>query len=295
MRPPATLRGDGASPPPRRDRARAERQRRPQQGGGGSAAQGPSRRYAVGHPRVPVEGRWLAAVLACGPSVALSHRAAAALRGLLPTARARTDVTVRAAKRGSRPGIEVHAGGTLRPADVTRVDGVPCTTVARTLLDLSEVVDDHTLARACERAESLRSFDMLALDDVLVHAGGRRGAPRLRAVIARLGGDPRITRSELEERFLALCGAAGVPAPRVNAWIDLPGGAIEVDFAWPAQQLVVETDGHEAHGTRLAFERDRERDRRLVLAGWRVVRFTWRQVAAAPKEVASTLRALLSA
>jgi predicted transcriptional regulator of viral defense system len=250
--------------------------------------------YAVGHPVLTIEGRWLAAVLACGPDAVLSHRSAAALWDLRPSARTAIDVSTPSRAGRSRAGIDVHRAGALRPADTTRTRGVPCTTVARTLLDLAGVIDRRALGRACERAELLRILDAQGLHDVLARAMGRRGAPVLRAILTgeQLSQPP--TRSELEERFLALCTAAGVPRPRANAWMDLDGAAIEVDFIWPAHGLIAETDGYTTHGTRRAFERDRQRDQRLLLAGWRVVRFTWRQITQEPARVADTLQALLA-
>lgn len=85
-----------------------------------------------------------------------------------------------------------------------------------------------------------------------------------------------------------------MPAPRVNAWIEVPGDGVEVDFSWPQPRLIVETDGHARHGDRHVFEEDRRRDQQLVAAGWRVVRFTWRQVVHDRAEVARVLRRLLS-
>jgi hypothetical protein len=187
----------------------------------------------------------------------------------------------------SRPGIDVHRATGLEPGDLTRVRGVPCTTVARTLVDLAEVIDRRELARACEQAEVLRLFDARALEGALARTTGRHGAPALRDVLALYAGDPH-TRSQLERRFLAPCSAAGIPRPRVNAWIDLDGGGLEADFLWEAQRLIAET-----HGTRRAFERDRRRDQRLALAGWRVVRFTWRQSTLDPDEVARTVTGML--
>jgi very-short-patch-repair endonuclease len=166
--------------------------------------------------------------------------------------------------------------------------------VARTLLDLAEVVDRRALERACDRAEMLRLFDLHAIEDVLERADGRRGAAALRAVLAEDARTTTLTRSELEERFLAVCRSRRLPAPEVNAWIALEeGGGFEADFLFRAQRLDVETDGRHVHDTLRAFEHDRRRDQRLMLAGWRVVRFTWRQVVAEPAVVEATLRALL--
>ncbi|HZA89075.1 MAG TPA: DUF559 domain-containing protein [Solirubrobacterales bacterium] len=156
------------------------------------------------------------------------------------------------------------------------------------------MIDRRALERAYEQAEVLGILNLVAVQDVLARSLGRHGATVLRAIVSDLDAGPSLTRSELEERFLAVCDAAGIPRPRVNAWIPLDGGGVEVDFLWPAQRLAVETDGHRVHGTRQAFERDRRRDRRLLLAGWRVARFTWRQLVRDPEEVAATIRALLA-
>jgi hypothetical protein len=235
----------------------------------------------------------MAAVLACGRGAVLSHRSAAALWGIRPTARSAIDVTAPGRAGRRRAGIEVHAAATLEASDVTRVDAIPCTTVPRTLLDLASVVDRRALERAYERAELLRVLDAAAVEDLLARSPRRHGLAVLRAVV-QAAAPLAVTRSELEERFLCICDAAGIPRPHVNAWVPLDGGGVEVDFLWPAQRLAVETDGHRVHGTRQAFERDRRRDRRLLLEGWRVVRFTWRQLVSDPGEIAATMRALLA-
>jgi predicted transcriptional regulator of viral defense system len=249
--------------------------------------------YAVGHPILGAEGRWCAAVMACGPRAALSHRSAAAHLGIRSDARRTTEVTGPTGKGRGRKGIQVHRSR-LAEADVTTIDGIPCTTVARTLLDLAEVVRRRELERAVDRAEILRVFDLREVEDVLVRAGGRRGAPVLRSVLAELDVGETLTRNRLEELFLAACAAAGVPRPRVNGWIPLEPIGFEADFLWEEQRLIVETDGRATHGTRRAFEEDRERDRRLLLAGWRVARFTWRDVSRNPEAVGAEIAALLA-
>jgi hypothetical protein len=189
--------------------------------------------------------------------------------------------------------MAVHRVRALDLADTTVVDSIPCTTVARTLLDLAEVLKAHRLARACERAEMLQLFDAKEIGATLERAGGRRGAPALRAVVEHMGADAGVAESELEERFLELCSEAGIPRPRVNAWIALHDGEVKVDFLWPHQRLIVETDGCEVHGTRRAFEADRRRDQRLTLAGYRVVRCTWRQLVDEPHRLTATISSLL--
>jgi predicted transcriptional regulator of viral defense system len=246
--------------------------------------------YAVGLAPISVEGVYMAAVLACGPSAALSHRSAAALLGLRPCSRPRVDVTAPGRAGKERKGIDVHRATGLDDRDIANVDGIPCTTVARTLLDLATTIDHNALERAIEQAEKLRIFDLAAVVDVMTRAANRRAAATLEAALSAYTPEPGFTRSELEKRFLALCRAAEVPLPRTN---NVTNGD-EIDFTWPDRRLVVETDSLRHHGTRAAFERDRRRDQQLTTAGWRVVRFTWRQLDEAPADVAATLRSLLA-
>jgi len=247
--------------------------------------------YSVGHSRVTWPGRYMGAVLACGEGAVLSHRSAARLLGLRDSA-GRVDVTV-LGRRVRIAGIDTHQTRTLNPEDVTAVDGIPCTSVARTLLDEAATTDDRGVARMIDRAEQRRIFDLNAIQRVLEHAGGRSGAGRLTRVVAL---DPIPTRSELEERFFAICHRAGLPRPRVNLPIVLDDGGPHVvaDFAWPELHVIVETDGWASHGTRHAFVNDRRRDRRLALADWRVLHFTWHEVAHEPERVAAELGSLLA-
>jgi hypothetical protein len=249
--------------------------------------------YAVGHSVLAVEGRWMAAVLACGVEAVLSHRSAAELWDLVRTARGAIDVTVRRSGQRKRQGIDTHRPRYLDPIDTTVRNGIPCTTVHRTLLDLADVVDRRRAERALEQAEVLRLFDLRALDAVLWRAPTRSGTAVLRSILADNRVGQTITRSVMEERFLALCESGGIPRPLVNAWIDLEGGGVEVDFLWPEQRQIVEVDGYESHGTRWAFRRDRRRDRRLKLAGFDVNRFTWQDLDGDPGEVVQTVGALL--
>jgi Protein of unknown function (DUF559)/Transcriptional regulator, AbiEi antitoxin len=246
--------------------------------------------YAVGLAPLSIEGVYMAAVLACGPNAVLSHRSAGSHLGLRPSHRPIVDVTAPGRTGRSRKGIDVHRATGLEERDVTTVDGIPCTSVARTLLDLSTTLDGTALERAIEQAEKLRIFDLTAVVEVMERAGDRRGGPELREALAAYVPEPAFARSVLEKRFLALCRAAEVPMPRANNVTD----GDEVDFTWPDRRLMVEADSVRHHSTRAAFERDRRRDQRLTAAGWRVVRFTWRQIDEAPAEVTATLRSLLA-
>jgi predicted transcriptional regulator of viral defense system len=242
--------------------------------------------YAVGHRRLTRQGHWMAAVLAAGPEAVLCRRAAAALWDLRRSAQTRIEVST-PHRRRHRPGIEVHRVR-LQPDEMTVIDGIPVTTVARTLLDLAAVLPRPQLERAIERAEALRLAERVSLDALLRRRRGHRGTAALRETLEK-DVHPALTRSELEDRFLNFLGAHDLPRPEVNTLVE----GLEVDFLWRAQGLVVEVDGRETHGTRAAFERDRERDRILQAHGWRVVRITWRQLHEAPDAVAADLARLL--
>jgi hypothetical protein len=251
--------------------------------------------YAVGHDRLTGYGRTMAAVLAYGPRAVASHRTAGGLQGLREDSSPTTDVSLPLQSARSRAGIHAHASPTLRPQDVTKRHGIPCTTVARTLLDLADVVPRRQLERALEQAEIMRVFDLGELHDVLAHANGRRGAGVLRDLLADLDDEPGLTDNDLEDRFLELCRCAGLPRPAVNQWLKVDDGPpIRPDFAWTAERLIVETDGWASHGTRRGFESDRRRDQRARLAGWEAVRFTRRQVLRDPDWVSATTAALLA-
>jgi very-short-patch-repair endonuclease len=223
--------------------------------------------YAVGHEQLRREGRWSAAVLACGPRAVLSHTDAAALWEIRGSSAAVIHVTVPTQNgRIKRKGLRIHRSGRLGADEVTVHERIPTTTVARTLLDLADVLPGQALKRAVDEAEYLRLLDMTSLIAAVQNNPGRRGAKLLKAA----EGPAELTRNEFEQRFLALVKRHGLPRPTVNT----PIAGYETDFAWPAAKLIVETDGFAAHGTRRAFVEDRRRDRRLRLAGYETVRLT---------------------
>jgi hypothetical protein len=245
--------------------------------------------YAVGHARVSVHGRSMAAVLACGTGAVLSHRSAASHWGLRPSARPVSDVTAPGRSRRPRRGIALHLVRDLDPRDRDTEDGIPVTTVARTLLDLAEVVRLPDLERAVEAAERLRLFDLRAVEDTMARNRGRRGLRPLHQALEAYRPLPD-TRLELERRFLDLCREVGLPPPSVNVML----AGLEVDFAWQDARLVVEMDSRTYHMTRAAFERDRIRDASLQLAGYRVLRITHRRLRHERAAVARTIRSLLT-
>ena len=246
--------------------------------------------YAVGHARLRREGHWLAAVLAVGPGAALSHRDAAGLHGLRPANHARIDVST-TGWAGSSVKIAVHRTRSLDAQDTTTVHGIPVTTVARTLVDLAAIVPHDHLAAAIKQAERQRTFDLRAVEAALARTWGRTGPGHraLRKAIAeRAALQGAVTLSSLEDAFLRLLRTAGLPLPATN--VDIEG--FQIDAVWRTQRIAVELDGWQDHGTRQAFERDRERDATLTAAGWRVVRFTYHQITDRPDAVIRTLRRL---
>ena len=230
--------------------------------------------YAVGHTVLTPNARYLAAVLACGPGAALSHRSAASFWGLLRTAAARVDIAVpRTSGFRSTAAIAVHRS--RRPVQTTTSEAIRVTTPMQTLADLATALPRRQIEKACENAEALKLLDLRRLDTT------HPGANRLLDVVEThdLG---MFTRSETEDAFLELCDRHGIPRPRVNHIVE----GFEVDFCWPEDRLIVETDGRH-HATRAAFEDDRARDALLTSIGWRVMRFTRRQVRRASHEVAA--------
>ncbi len=209
----------------------------------------------------------MAAVLALGRSAAVSHQSAAALWRLLPPRDGPIHITLRGVNgRKGRPGITIHRSHTLIAGVTTRHNGIAVTRPGRTLRDLRRSVPQQVYRAAVRKALDLR---LISSNDI--------------------GPDPDLTRSELERIFLSLCRRHRLPQPEVNARV----GPYEVDFLWRDRGLIVETDGFRHHASRVAFESDRARDARLQSRGYRVLRFTYRQVLNRSPVVAA-LRPLLA-
>lgn len=227
----------------------------------------------------------MAAVLACGEGALLSHRSAATLWGLMGHARIAVEVTSATGRR--RSGIVVHEAG-ITKEDRAKVLAIPVTSVARTLFDLAEVVDEKQLERAFEEADRLRILRLQEIEAVCVRGHGRRALRPIRRLIDRVR-MPEDTQSPLEDRVLELCREYRLPLPLTGATVlDR-----EVDAFWPGERLMVEADSWKFHGHREAFERDRARDAAMQADGYRVIRLTHRRLEREPEVVARELRSLL--
>ena len=181
----------------------------------------------------------------------------------------------------------------LAPQDFTTVDGIPVTSVARTLLDLAAVVKAPELLNAIDRAERLNLFDLDAVVDVLDRSNGRKGARALRRAIAAY--KPSTQRSELERRFRELLETApDIPRAAFNALVDGESLIHEVDAYWEGRRLVVQVDGFEFHRTRRDRERDAASDADLELVGHRVLRLTWDDVTVHGERTLRRVRAAAS-
>jgi very-short-patch-repair endonuclease len=240
--------------------------------------------YAVGHTALTRHSHLIAAVYACGPEALASHRAAGWLWGIL---RGTQPIEVTAPRsREQREKFVVHRSREIADEDRATREGIPVTSLARTIVDLADVLPGTRIADVVHEAEVQRVFDRKAVERVLERLSGRKGRHKLMRVLTAYGDVQPFTRSRAERRVFQICREHGIPTPQTNTWL----GNEEVDFYWPQQGLVLEFDGG-AHRTTRAFYADRERDRSLAARGIHVVRATDRDD---PATLAEQLRAILS-
>lgn len=253
--------------------------------------------YAVGHAKIGAKGRMRAAALACGKGAVVSHRSAGFLLGLLDRPPAVVDVIAPGLRGRGIDGIRLHRVRPPAIAEAGTVDGIPCTSPARTLVDLAGVVSARSLRSSFERAAATRILDLAAIE--AASRPGAHGAGELRKLLVRwrraapVAKEARL-RSPLEAMVLPLLAARGAPLPRTNAKVRLREGQIEVDFLWEEQRLVLEADSRDFHGTGVAFERDRWRDRELMRVGYSTLRVTRLQAETEAEAVATAVAAHLA-
>jgi len=245
--------------------------------------------YLVGHvARAPFANE-MAAVLACGGGAAVSHRSAAFVWGIADR-REEVDVTVPVDWSASRTGIAAHRSTSLSKDEVRQRSGLRVTSVERTLLDLAAVLAPAALEWHVGRAFARRLTSPAALSARVEQCAGRRGARRLRLLLAAPGG-PAFTRSPPERRLLGKLRRTELPPPEVNVVVN----GYELDFLWRSERLVVEVDGYTYHSDPIAFESDRLRDAELQARGYRVMRVTRLQLLHTPDAVIARIRRALNA
>jgi very-short-patch-repair endonuclease len=226
--------------------------------------------YAVGHTALTDRSHLIAAVYACGEQALASHRAAGKLWGIL---RGSQPIEVTGPRsRVPGKGFLMHRCRHIDAEDRALIDAIPVTSLARTIVDLADVLSEKRLADAVHEAEVKRLFDLRKVEAVLDRLPGRKGRHKLNRVLTAYRDEQPFTRSRAERLVLEMCEHHGLPRPQVNTWI----GSHEVDFYWPEAALVLEFDGGAVHRTTKAFYEDRKRDRLLAAGGIHVVRATGR-------------------
>jgi very-short-patch-repair endonuclease len=231
-------------------------------------------------------GRWMAAVLSCGPHAVLSHGSAAALWEIASGRSGRIEVSVPTRSPHRRAGLLVHRRPALAIEDVTCHEGIPVTAPACTLVDIAPRLARRRLETAINEADKRGLVDPESLGSAIADLSGRRGVAALRDVLDRR--TFRLTDSELERRFLPTARAAGLPVPQTQRVVN----GFKVDFYWPQLGLVVETDGLRYHRTPAQQAADRVRDQAHAAAGLTPLRFTHAQVRYEPGHVRATLSAI---
>jgi hypothetical protein len=238
--------------------------------------------FAVGHLPFGWRAPMRAAALAC-PGAVISHRSAAALQGIGNVAPATVEL-IPVEQHGRRiDGVKAHRVPYPGPSERRLVAGIPCTNPSRTIVDLAGSYGEVELGKTIERAATQRMLDLGAVDAILAAGPRRRGAPCLREVLAAWRPVAEMVkfstfRSLFEAKLLPLIVVAGLPLPRYNAPVHTAERVLEVDLLWEHERFVVEADSRRHHGTEIAFERDRRRDRELLAVRHEVLRVTWREV-----------------
>jgi very-short-patch-repair endonuclease len=240
--------------------------------------------YAVGRRQLTPHGRWIAAVLACGDGAVLSYRSAAELWGIGREWEGRIDVSIPRRSRLERRGVKVRCRPSLPSRSLVRRFGIPVTTPVQTLIDLATELKPLRLERAVNQADVHDLVDPETLRRELDGFVGMPGVKTLRTMLDRH--TFRLSDSDLEILFRPLARAAAFPSPLSKHRV--PG--YEVDFWFPEQGLVVETDGLRYHRTPSQQARMAKRDQKHTASGLRVLRFTHWQIAYAPDEVTAVLR-----
>ena len=211
--------------------------------------------------------------------------------GLVGFEPGRVELSVPRMQRRAR-GHHVHHPMALARADVTTLDGIPVTTVARTLIDLAGCAEPHVLEEALDDALRRGLVRVAQLRRRLDASGraGRRGTRLLGEMIEVRAGNGRVPESVFETRLSRVLRAAGLPAPVLQHGV----GKYRLDFAYPALHVAIEADGFRWHSSRARWDRDIERRNALAVLGWTVIHVTWPQLQHKPEKVVEAVRATLA-
>lgn len=222
--------------------------------------------------------RLLALVLAAGPGAAAARNSAAVLWDL-PTGRRHPlevvvpyDRCVRIATDGSVP----HRSRTLVPEDILVINGIPATVVDRTIIDLAGERTVEQLSEMMAHAIRRGQTDAEGLTVRQDRAGRVRGAGRYRRARARLDPETDRSRAVREVRLVRALVDEGLPRPVIGYREVDPSGTViaEIDVAYVPQKVAIEVDGYIWHSSPWQKRYDSDRQNRLVLRGWTVLRFT---------------------
>jgi len=228
----------------------------------------------------------------------VSHRSAAALLGLVDEGPVVIDVIAPRSRGRKIDGIRLHLVRPPRLEETGAFDGIPCTSPSRTLVDLAGTVGEWRLRSAFERAARREMLDLGAIEASIDPR--RRGMKVLLKLIDEWRGAAPLLRTQgklkspLEAKVLPLIVRRDLPPPFFNAPVQIANGRIEVDFLWPDHRFALEADSRDFHGTAVAFERDRWRDRELMRAGYSVLRVTHQQAEREAEAIADAVASQLT-
>ncbi len=245
--------------------------------------------YSVGYSKISRDGRLMAAVIASGPFAALSHFSAGGHWTVFRDGLVRAHVVTEGPALRGQEGITTHRMRNIAPDDIVLRDGIPVTSLSLTMLHLTGMLSRRSAERVVIRAARLPEFDIEQVSALLDRSNGRRGVRPLRQIIQRDITAEMHALSELELRFLELCRDYGIERPECNQDV----AALKVDAVWDRRRALVELDGYQFHRLPRDLRRDNERSRRLVLAGYRILRYAWHDVVGQPTEVAREVKKLL--
>jgi hypothetical protein len=242
--------------------------------------------YRAGHRARSRESSYMAATKACGKGAALYNQAAGHLLGLLKGPSWPPPEVLTPTERNIE-GLKTRRARNLDPREVTEVDGIPVTTVPRTLLDLAATLDADSLARACHMAYVIYRVGPKHVGAILKRHPNVKGAGTLKAIMS---GDLKVLLSKLEKRFIERLVEAGLPLPETNRLID----GHYVECRWGDKRVTVELHGFRFHNSRHSWDEGNDREREAYARGDQFRRYSYKDVFEEPERMLAELRELLA-